>query len=331
MTQPGKARTALKRGALVTAANWPIVVVQSLAETTFKVLLAVPILGGAVLVTLLLGRDVSEILAGDLREILFGVAGTLMAHPIALAAYLTGLMLVLGGGAALVFLVKGGTVSLLVQADRAAGPIERPPLRLAAFRRAGLFSIERFTDGAALLFRRYLRLGILLGGLYALAAGLAVLFGWGLYRLAGAHPLLLGSIVAASVTVFLALISVVNVLYLLAQIVIAVRETSMRRSLPEVARFVRGDFWRLVRVFGVTLLLLAVATALSIAATWGFYLIAYVPLAGIIVLPLQLAAWLLRNLLFQYLGLTALAAYLSLYRAFSGDGARVEAVPAFRE
>ena len=74
-----------------------------------------------------------------------------------------------------------------------------------------------------------------------------------------------------------------------------------------------------MRVFLVTVLLLVAATALSIAAAWGFYLIAYVPLAGIIVLPLQLGAWLLRSLLFQYLGLTALGAYLSLYRSFAGD------------
>jgi tetratricopeptide (TPR) repeat protein len=65
-----------------------------------------------------------------------------------------------------------------------------------------------------------------------------------------------------------------------------------------IVRFVRGEFWKVTRVFGVTILLLVLATLLSVAATWGFYLIAYVPLAGVIVLPLQLAAWLLRSLLF---------------------------------
>src|SRR5512143_2253148 len=154
MIHPGKARTALKRGALLTAANWQVVVIQSVAETTFKLLLAVPILGGVFLVTLLLGRDVSEMLAGDLREILFGVASTLAEHPLALASYLAGLALVLAGGAALVFLVKGGTVSLLVEADRFGGAVERPPLRMAAFRLAMRFSIEGFTGGAARLLRR---------------------------------------------------------------------------------------------------------------------------------------------------------------------------------
>ena len=329
MTHPGKARTALRRGALLTAANWQVVVIQSVAETTFKLLLAVPILGGVLLVTLLLGRDVSEMLAGDLRQILFSVAATLAEHPLALTAYLGGLALVLVGGAALVFLVKGGTVSLLVEADRLGGAIERAPIRLAGFRQAMRFSIESFTAGAASLFRRYLQLGVILAGLYLVAAGVAVLAGWGLYRMAGGRPLLLGSVVAAAVVVFVALITVVNVLYLLAQVVVAVSDAAVGRAATEVWRFVRGDFWKVVRVFGVTILLLVLATVLSIAATWGFYLIAYVPLAGVIVLPLQLAAWLLRSLVFQYLGLTALTAYLSLYRSYSGDRRSV-AVPASR-
>jgi hypothetical protein len=113
----------------------------------------------------------------------------------------------------------------------------------------------------------------------------------------------------------------VNVLYLLAQVVVGVHDGRVGPAIAEVGRFVRGEFWKMSRVFGVTVLLLLLATILSVAATWGFYLIAYVPLAGLIVLPLQLGAWLLRNLVFEYLGLTALSAYLSLYRAFTGDTA----------
>lgn len=330
MMHPGKARTALKRGALLAAANWQIVLIQAVAETTFKLLLAVPVFGGALLVALLLDRDLSELLAGDLREILFGVAAILAAHPLALAAYLAGFLLVLAGGAALTFLVKGGTVSLLVSADREGGPVERPPIRLAAFRRAMCFSIERFSDGCARLFRRYFRLGLVLAVVYVLVAGFCILLGYGLYRLGGARPILVGSVVAVAVTLFIALITIVNVLYLLAQVAIAVSDGGVGAAMAEVWRFLRGDFWKVARVFGVTILLLVLATVLSLAATWGFYLIAYVPLAGIIVLPLQLAAWLLRNLVFQYLGLTALAAYLSLYRSFSGDQPGSGAVPVFR-
>jgi hypothetical protein len=319
MTHPGKARTALKRGSLIAAANWQVVAVQSVADTTFKLLLAVPIGGGVVLVTTLLGRDLGEVLSGDLREALFGVAGTLAARPLALASYLFGFLLVLAAGAGLMFLVKGGSVRVLVLGDRIAGPVERPPLRLAGFRRAMRFSIETFTDGAERYFRRYILLGLLLTLVYTVVAALSLVTAWSLYRLGGDRPLLLGSVAALGITLFAALITIVNVLYLLAQIIVAVRESTVRAAIGEEGRFLRGEFWKLSRVFGVTVLLLILATLLSVAATWGFYLIAYVPLAGLIVLPLQLGAWLLRNLVFQYLGLTALSAYLSLYRSFSGD------------
>jgi hypothetical protein len=330
MVHPGKARTALKRGSLVAAANWQVVAIQSMAETTFKLLLAVPIVGGAVLVTTLLGRDLGEVLTGDLREVLFGVAATLAARPLALTLYLFGFLLVLAGGALLMFLVKGGTVSILVAADRLGGPLERPPLRATTFRRAMQFSIEGFTLGAGRLFRRYLLLGILLTGVYVISALSCLLLAYGLYRLGGDRPLLLGSVAALAITIFIALVTITNVFYLFAQIIIAVGDRGVGGAAREVGRFVHGEFWKLTRVFGVTVLLLLLAIVLSLIATWGFYLIAYVPLAGFIVLPLQLGAWLLRSLVFQYLGLTALAAYLSLYRTHAGDQQDAPAVPAFR-
>jgi len=329
MTHPGKARTALKRGSLLAAANWQVVVVQTVAETTFKLLLAVPIVGGGLLVTLLLNRDLNEVISSDLRETLFGVAASLAAHPVALAAYLFGFLVVLAGGGALMFLVKGGTVTVLARADALAGGIERPPLRVAAFRRGMHFSIEAFLGGAGRLFRRYLALGVLLTFVYVLVGALSLLAAYGLYRLVGERPLLLGSVAALALTLFVALMTVVNVLYLLTQIVVSVQDTRVSAAAAEVGRFLAGEFWKVTRVFFVTVLLLILATVLSIAATWGFYLIAYVPIAGVIVLPLQLGAWLLRALVFQYLGLTALCAYLSLYRAFAGE-TREAAVPATR-
>jgi hypothetical protein len=330
MRHSGKARTALKRGSLIAAANWQVVAIQSVADTTFKLLLAVPIVGGGILVTTLLGKDLGEVLAGDLRQVLFGVAGTLVARPLALASYLFGFGLVFAGGSVLMFMVKGGTVAVLVLADESAGPVERPPLRAAAFRRAMLFSIERFTAGAARLFRRYLLLGVVLLAAYGLAAVLSVSIAYGLYVLAGDRPLLLGSIVALGIAAFVGLITIVNVFYLLAQIIVAVDDGGVGSGLRGVGRFVRRDFWKLSRVFGVTVLLLLLTTTLSVIATWGFYLIAYVPLAGIIVLPLQLGAWLLRNLVFHYLGLTALSAYLALYRARDGRGPVEFVVPSIR-
>jgi hypothetical protein len=43
-------------------------------------------------------------------------------------------------------------------------------------------------------------------------------------------------------------------------------------------------------------------------------------------MPLQIAAWLVRGFVFQYLALTALGAYLTQYRHYLG-GATLTAVP----
>ena len=61
-------------------------------------------------------------------------------------------------------------------------------------------------------------------------------------------------------------------------------------------------------------------------ATAGLSVVAWVPLAGIIVLPLQLAFWIVRGLFFQYAGLTTLSAYQTQYRRFAAP--KPTAVPA---
>ena len=64
-----------------------------------------------------------------------------------------------------------------------------------------------------------------------------------------------------------------------------------------------------------------IATAASILATAGLGLIAWVPLVGLAVLPLQAAAWLLRGIVFEYLALAGEAVIVAV---------RNERVPARR-
>ena len=66
-------KAALKRGALVVAATWPLVAVQFVTESMLKLLLAVPTIGGLFLVMLLVETDIDNVLAGSLRDI----AGTI--------------------------------------------------------------------------------------------------------------------------------------------------------------------------------------------------------------------------------------------------------------
>ena len=160
-------KTALKRGALIAAANWPLVVVQFVAESTLKLILGVPVVGGIFLVVLLLDANVEELLRGDVREILAAVFSALRANPAALTSFAIAFLLVLIGGSILTFIVKGGTVAVLVDADGHAGAIERPPLRLQMLRRANRTGIDPFLEGCRRLGGRYVKLGLGLLVVYA--------------------------------------------------------------------------------------------------------------------------------------------------------------------
>jgi hypothetical protein len=304
-------KDCLKRGALVTAANWHVVIVQFVADVLFKTLLAVPVVGGVFLVVLLIGGDPSDLLSLPIAQILPSMASVLMAQPAALAAFAVAVLLVLSGGSLLMFVVKGGSVSVLVAAERHAGAIEHPPLRLPAFHRATHFTLERFTAGAERLFPRYVRLGLGLMVFYALstALSLAVVFGperedWRL--------------LAAGISVALVIwITIINFVYLLWQMVMAVEDCDVRQGARGVARLLRARFSLVVSIFFATLGLVLLTTAASILATAALGLIAFVPFAGLAVLPLQLIAWLVRGIVFQYIGLTALVAYTRAYRGLT--------------
>jgi len=312
-------KLTLKRGALLAAANWPLIIVQFVAESTFKLVLAVPVLGGILMVGLMLGGDVSDLLAGDLRERVTGVVAELLDAPVALAAFLLAFGTVLIGGSALLFLIKGGTVTVLALAERGAGPLEIGPVHLDAVARAGRFSIERFTGGCQRLFKRYLRLGLTLIAVYVVTGAAYLLVILGGYRWAVNPGVFVGWTVLATLFsgALLVWITMVNLFYLLVQMIIAVDDVGVRAAFGRVFQFLGGAFREVAGVFGVILALVLLATVVSLIAAAGFGLIAFVPFASIIVFPLQLVAWLLRGLVFEYIGLTALGAYLTRYRLYS--------------
>jgi hypothetical protein len=321
-------KIALKRGALVTLANWPLVAVQFIAESTLKLILGVPIVGGIFLVVLLLDADVEQLLRGGVRDIVTSVVDALRANSLALIAFAAALLLVLIGGSILTFIVKAGTMAVFADAESNAGPIERPPLRLQMLRRANRTGIEPFLDGCQRFGRRYVRLGLLLLLAYALTAAvyLGVLVG-GLSIANNVGLLLLSTIVlAAASSIAIVWISIVNLLYLLTQMVIAVEDVSVRAGIGRVFGFLRKGLREVAGIFGVVLVLVLLAMAASFLATAGFGLIGFVPIVAVAVMPLQVAAWLVRGLVFQYLALSALGAYLTQYRHHRGDSA-LTAVP----
>jgi hypothetical protein len=311
-------KSTLKRGALVAAANWQITLIQSVADSLFKLLIAVPILGGVFLVALALGAEPTGLIALDWRDLITTIVAALISHPVVLAAFLLSLGVVVAGGSIFVFLVKGGTVATLVDGDEHAGPIEQPPLHFSRVARAGRFTAEGYIHGCRRLFPRFLRLGCGLMAVYLLS-GLAYLSvvwtgGWGLTALFTA--------------LFVLWITLVNLLYLLTQIVITADDCSVGAGVRRVGAFVRAETRSIAAVFGVILALVVCATGASILATAALGLIAFVPFFGLAVLPLQILAWLLRGIVFQYLGLTAIGAYLQLYRGYAAQPAPGRLTPA---
>jgi hypothetical protein len=303
----------------------------------FQVLLAVPIIGAAILVAVLLGADLGNLLQGSTREMFTTIADALVAEPLALTAFVTAFGIVLVGGSVLMFLVKGGTVDVMLAADAAAGPIEDDPLTFAVFREASRFSIARFVDGCTRLFRRYLVIGLTLMVVYAVS-GIAylafIVYG---YRLSSDRGFIVGwaLIAALSAVALVVWITAVNVVYLFLQIATADEDVGPSDAARHVARFIRADFRSLGGIFLVVLGMVVAATFASALAWSGVGLIAFVPIVGLAVFPLQLVALLLRGLIFEYIGLTAMGAYVTLYRRYTaatgalnaGKRSRVQARP----
>ena len=114
---------------------------------------------------------------------------------------------------------------------------------------------------------------------------------------------------------FVAWITLINLVYLLTQIVIAADDCSVATAIPRavgvhparapdrrqcLSRRARAGDLRDRRI------------GAGHDARSG--LIAFVPLFGFIFIPLSLLAWMLRALVFQYIGLSSIGAYLKLYR-----------------
>jgi hypothetical protein len=300
-------KPVLKRGALIAAANWQVTLVQATADSLFKLLLAAPLVGGIFLVALAVGTEPGALMALEWRDLATTIVSSLLAQPLVLTAFLLAVGVVAAGGSLFVFLAKAGTVGVIVRSEREAGPIEEPPLHVDAVARASRFSIDTYVECARSLYPRYFRLGLVLMGVYAVSGAAYFIFvatsGLGFAALATA--------------VFVTWITIVNLLYLLTQIVIAADNCSVGVAGRRVAAFVRGDIRHVTAVFLLVLVLVVLATGASLVAAAALGLITFVPFFWFAALPLQLGAWLLRGLVFQYLGLAATGAYVQLYRRFS--------------
>ena len=312
-------RVALRRGGLITAANWPLVAVEFVADALYKAALGVPIVGGALMVAVLVGDNLSDLLSQGLRTGAGMVLASLFDSPIALITFLAALGVVAAGGALMLCLVKAGTLTVQVKAERlASDELHAGSLRFDLMRRANASDLEVFIGGVRHFGRRFVVLGSYVMAAYAVIGGGYAVAMISAYRVAtrtewiSAFPLVLRLATSALVV----LITVVNLLYLLMQVIVVSEDCRLSRALTRLRLFMLHDSRQVAGIFGVIVTITVLGTAASLLVTAGLGLIAWVPLVGLTVVPLQAAAWLVRGLIFEYIDLTALAAYVAQYRRF---------------
>jgi hypothetical protein len=296
-----------------------VLIVQFTAESLFKILVGVPLAGGFVLLVLVVGHGLPDASMTSLRDVGIGVLTSLSDHPIGFAGFLCSLVIAVLGGSAFTFVVKAGTLAVLVAGERQAVGLERPPLRWSQVQSASAWSPATFLEGCTRMWRRFLRLGLILMVVYAVLAGTYLLVVLGSLRASTPPPDALWPAVTAGVASAAVVIAttVANLFYLLVQMVMAADDVGVRTATGRVLRYLRREGRWVLSVALVVLSVVVVGMGASIVAAGALGLISFVPVVGLAVFPLQAVAWLLRGLLFQFLGLSALGAYLTLYRGES--------------
>ena len=217
------------------------------------------------------------------------------------------------------FVLKAGTLSVLTSAERAAGDIHLPPLRLERLRRAEAYSLKAVYDGTRQFGRRALVLAVWLAVVYGLVGGayLAVM-GYGFAMVGNwpwmpAWPLL----VLIATTTAVVTIAGVNLAFDLLRVIMLTDDCALSTAIGRLRPFVVDDARQVVGIFSVIGGVQIVMTVLSLFAASGIALVAWVPVVGLVVVPLQAAAWVLRGVLLQYVALATLSAYQTQYRRYS--------------
>jgi len=314
-------RAALKRGALITAANWPVVLIQFAIGSVYRLAVGVPVVGGVFVVAVLAGADVRTLLGEDLRAAAGLVAAALIDRPEALSTFLVAVGLVAVAGASVLFLVQAGTAGILVRGAAQVSRRSESSLRPSVWHAAQGFGIVEFFDGMRRFGRRFLLLGGWLCVSYLVLAALTVVGLWASLSLSQREGWEAAWTLGALLVISMALVGVVgvNLVYALVQVILATDDCRLSQALRKLHLFMVHDARQVAGVFGVMLALVLLASAASLLATAGLALIAWVPFVGLAVVPLQVAAWLVRGVVFHYMELGAWSAYQSQYRRYAHD------------
>lgn len=324
-------RAALKRGALVTAANWPVVLIQFTMISVLRLGVGVPVIGGVFVVAVVSGADVRGLLGQDVSAAGGLVAAALAGHPETLLLFLAAVGLVGVGGTMMVSLAQAAIALILVRGEGAGGELHRSPVRLGAIRQAQAFSLDAVLDGARRFGRRFVLLGVWLCAAYVVLGGAAVVV-LRLLLMVGderSAPVIWGLGGLGVAVGLLIAVAGVHLVYALLQVIMATDDCRLSQAVSRLRAFVLHDARQVAGVYGVVLGLVLLATAASVLATAGLALVAWVPIVGLAVVPLQLAAWLVRGMVFHYMELGAWSAYQSHYRRYAEPLSTPEPSPAW--
>jgi len=307
-------RPLLLRGSVVATANWPVVVAQAIAESIVKALAGIPIAGAAVLLVLLSVPNALPA-TGPVREGAAAVLATLATVPAALAGVAASAFVAALGAIVFGAAIKAGTVTVIVAGEARAGSLAGP-LRVADLAGAQAWSRARFMGGCQRYGRRFVHLALALAvteGAIALGYAAAVVQAYrGFVSVAPAWWLAPAVVVVSAIA--LAASIVAELVYRLAQLALVIEDAGAADAVRGAIAFVRRDALVVARLCVASVLLSTLAFVVTLTVAAAFGLVSFVPVAGVAVLPLQAAVWLVRGLMLPFIELAALAAYSAVYR-----------------
>jgi hypothetical protein len=120
-------------------------------------------------------------------------------------------------------------------------------------------------------------------------------------------------VLVATSTVAVSL-TIVNLAYSLVRAIVVTDDCSVSVAFGRLLAFVFQDARQVIGIFAVMWVVVVLASAVALLATAGVTLVASMPVLGLLVVPLQAAAWIVRGLVFQFMNLATLSAYQTQYR-----------------
>ncbi len=313
-------RAALTRAAWVTATAWPVVLIDFVLDTCLKLALALPALGGGLVMAALVAPDLGTATAGEPRAAVDALINSLASRPLAVASFLGAIAVVGLAGAPVVFAMKAGTLAVLVSAERSTPRPRfdestwRTVRHAAGFRKAIAWEgLRRFGPRAAVLAFGLGVAYLVVAAMYVLTIGASTSRPASLADPSTPWPALVFMATMGGIVT----LALLNLAHDLLRLVMIADDCSVPAAVRRLARFLAA---RAVQVLGIIVVMgaarLAGGTA-SLLAAAGLGVIAWLPVVGLAFLPLQAVAWLSRGLLLQYLQASMLLACLTQYRRYS--------------